>query len=116
NRHPQLLQLLDELCDQGLSDDKQRELESILTSDRSARLAYVRYMDLQTAVREHAWGEEDEDGLLLPESLLRDPAIYEDSATVHERRVRNAKQDNSHKSYHRLGRFATIAVCATLLA
>lgn len=116
NRHPQLLQLLDELCDQGLSDDKQQELESILTSDRSARLAYVRYMDLQTAVREHAVSEEEEERLLLPESLLMDPAIYEDASAVNERRVRNASQDDSRTSRKWLSRIATIAVCASLLA
>jgi hypothetical protein len=116
NRHPHLMQLLDELCDQGLPDEKQRELESILTCDRSARLAYVRYMDLQAGIREHAAGEEEEDGEMLPESLLMDPALYEDSAAVNQRRARNAPQDGPRYSYYRPGRFATIAACATLLA
>lgn len=49
-----VMQLVNELCDRGLPDDKKQEFEALLADDRSAQIEYVRYMDLQAAVREYS--------------------------------------------------------------
>lgn len=53
-RNEYLLRLMDELCDKGLSDEQQQELEALLANDRSAQIDYVRYMDQQAAVRTYS--------------------------------------------------------------
>ncbi|QDU57033.1 NPCBM/NEW2 domain-containing protein [Aeoliella mucimassa] len=110
--HQRLLQLLDELCDAGLSSEEQRELETVLTENQAAQQVYVRYMDLQAGIRGFALATDGQQ-----EGLLESSDASEDSdVPPGEHQIAQRNQSKVSGRRIRSAIFAAMASVAAVIA
>jgi NPCBM/NEW2 domain len=84
-RHEQY-ELVGQLCNEDLDEAGQIRLRELLTGDIKAQLEYIRYADLQVAMRQHAESLGDEDFTLLEAQAALDamPTCTIEDATCSE--------------------------------